>query len=189
MDPLITVDDLDARGVSITDAARAEAVATDVSASIRAYTGQTITRVTDDEARLRVRSRVLRLPQRPVAAVSSVANTSGHELAFAWDAGDTVTFGADSALYAFEVEPFRTREFWVDVVYTHGYETIPDDIIAVACALAAKALAQEPGGAGVTQETAGPFSRSFASPMGLGAPERSILDRYRRPLGLIRVGP
>lgn len=190
MAALITLDDLEVRGVTFSDPSRADAVIADVSASIRAYTGQEFDLVEDDEVRLRVRNATVRLPQRPVVEVSAVADTDGNSLEFTWDSGDVIALAAFDSLRYFEVEPFRYRDRWIDVTYTHGYETVPEDIVAVACSLAASALSRDAGALGVTQESAGPFSRSFGdpSPMSLGIGDRTTLDRYRRPVGLIRVG-
>lgn len=191
MEPLATIDALEARGITVDDADRADNALADISALVRAYTGQTFTLVTDDLTRIRTRNGEVRLPQRPVVDVTAVATVDGSTVDYVWDAGEVVFLsGFGVSLNSFEVEPFRNRATWLDVTYSHGYATTPDDILAVVCGLAAKALAREPTGADVTQESAGPFSRSFStSSMALGVPERSILDRYRRPIGLIQVSP
>jgi hypothetical protein len=192
---LATLDDLEARlGSRVTDEDRAEALLDDVSAIVRAYTGQQFTLVEDDEIRVRVRNGSLRLPQRPVVDVTAVANVDGDSVDFTWDSGDSVQLEGFAALRtSFEVEPFRHRDPWVNVTYSHGYETVPADIVAVVCQIAARAYGRTPDTTGVTQESIAGYSYSVgaaaaAGPAGMLADERRILDQYRRPLSVIRVG-
>ncbi len=197
MTALATLDDLEVRlGTAPADEDRAAAVLDDVSATIRAYTGQEFTLVTDDEVRLRVRGGSVRLPQRPVVDVTSVLSTEATELVFQWDSGEVVHLAGfmQAAIYSFEVEPFRTSDPWVDVTYSHGYETVPADVVSVACQMAGRAYGRTSDTSGVTQESIAGYSYSVgaaaaAGPMGMLADERRILDLYRRPVGLIRVGP
>lgn len=195
MASLATVEDLEDRlGISITDTTRAQAILDDVSAVVRAYTGQQFDLVADDEVRLRVRNGSLRLPQRPVTAVSAVANVDGDSVDFTWDSGESVQLEGFAALRtSFEVEPFRTRDPWVDVTYSHGYATVPTDVVAVVCQIAGRAYGRTADTTGVTQESIAGYSYSVgaaaaAGPAGMLADERRILDLYRRPIGVIRVG-
>src|SRR5436189_3923873 len=140
MASLATLDDLEARIGTLTDPARAQAILDDVSARVRAYTGQDFTLTEDHEVRLKVRAGTVRLPQRPVVDVSAVASTTGASVVHLWDSGQIVALaGYGSALHSFEVEPFTTREPFVDVTYSHGYETVPADIVAVVCQVAGRA--------------------------------------------------
>jgi hypothetical protein len=191
MASLATIDDLEARLGSTVDEDRAQAVLDDVSATVRAYTGQNFT-LEETTARLRARDGRVRLPQRPVTDVSAVTNVEGSTLVFSWDAGDSVNLAGFEDARAFEVVPFTTRTPWVDVTYTHGYETVPADVVAVVCQMAGRAYGRTPDTTGVTQESIAGYSYSVgaaaaAGPMGMLSDERRVLDLYRRPLGVIRV--
>lgn len=189
---LATLDDLEARLGSTPDEDRAQAVLDDVSATVRAYTGQTFTLDTTTD-RLRARNGGVNLPQRPVVDVTAVDSVDGDTIEFTWDAGSFVALAGFDPLRAFEVEPFRiNRALWVDVTYEHGYETVPADIVAVVCQMAGRAYGRTPDTTGVTQESIAGYSYSVggaaaAGPMGMLADERRILDLYRRPIGVIRV--
>ena len=114
LDPLATADDLAGRlGRALTDAEidQVELLLGDASASVRAYTGQEFT-LGESTVRLRARGGVLRLPQRPVVAVTAVANTDEADVDFTWYADDRAILSS----------PWAS---WVDVTYTHGYEEIP----------------------------------------------------------------
>lgn len=193
MASLATTDDLAERlGITLDDD-RAQAVLDDVSAVVRAYTGQTFDLIEDHTVRLRARNGSVRLPQSPVIEVTAVANVDGDSIEFTWDAGSSVEIaGLGSPLNAFEVEPFRNRAPWVDVTYSHGYNTIPADVKAVVCQMAGRAYGRTADTAGVTQESIAGYSYSVgaaaaAGPMGMLPDERRILDAYRRPIGTIRV--
>jgi hypothetical protein len=166
----------------------------DASAAVRAYTGQTISVATSTNKRLRVRKGVVRLPQRPVNAVTTVKNTSGVVFAtssYTWDQLDRIEFwtylpvanGPDLS------EVWR-RNAYVDVTYTHGYATIPPDIVAVVCQIAARAFGQQADRSGLSEASVGDASYSIgpaAASGGVGMlnDERAVLDRYRRPAGFI----
>lgn len=191
MASLATLDDLEDRLGSTPDATRGQAILDDVSAVVRAYTGQQFTSEETTD-RLRVRNGGVKLPQRPVTAVESIANMDGGAVEFTWYSGDFVALAAWDAIRAFEVQPFRTQATWVDVTYTHGYATVPEDIVAVVCQMAGRAYGRTPDTTGVTQESIAGYSYSVGSaaasgPMGMLPNERQILDLYRRPLGVIRV--
>lgn len=184
-EPLASPDDLAARlGVAFSDdeTDRAEALLADASALVRNYTRQHVTRVVDDTATLEAtREAWLYLPQRPVVSVSAVS-IGGAPLAV----GQWAVQG--DALYRFLGWGRYRGSFglWnqpdtIAVTYTHGYDTVPDDIVRVVCKLAqASWLNREGyrsasvGGVSVTLDTATVGVGS------LDADDRLVLDRYRR---------
>ena len=182
MADLITPGDIEARvGRPLTDAEqnRLAAVVRDVSAAIRSYTGQTITLVEDDEVRLRVVGGQIRLPQRPVVEVSAVTSTTGTALSYEWNGIEH----ADVTTWAGNYWP--THQDLVDVTYTHGYATVPDDIVAVACQVAIRSLAVAIDSTAMQQESIGGYSYTLGGAaangaLGFLAGERQVLDRYRR---------
>lgn len=194
MASLATVFDLEARlGREVTNEEQAEAALTDASAAVRSYTGQQFDLVEDDEVRLRARNGTVVLPQRPVTEVAAVTNVNAAAVEFTWDAGTSVLLSGFDVLRSFEVEPYRqNRPLYVDVTYSHGYETVPEDIVAVVCQVAGRALGRPPDANAVSQESIAGYSYSVGGAAASGAlgftlPERTVLDRYRRPIGTIRV--
>lgn len=157
------------------------------TAVIRSYTAQTLDQVEDDDVVLPGRwGSVLVLPERPVTAVAAIS-VDGTVLAAAdwsWDGADKVYRGSriDSVSIndgALSDGHWGGPHVQVEVTYTHGFPTIPDDIKAVCLAMADRAAAS-PGG--VTQESVGSYSVTYARTNGvhLAADEQAILDRYRK---------
>lgn len=197
LDPLAQVDDLDVRisgGIPAGDLARAEALLADVSAAVRAYTGQEFTAGTSTDQLVRPRNGIVRLPQRPVTAVGTVTDLNANTLFYTWLQDDRVEVSGNVP-DSFAFEPWRNGITRVFVTYDHGYEEIPGDIIAVVCQIAARALGRSPDEAGVTQESIAGYSYTIGTaagsgPLGMLPDERAVLDRYTHPqIGSIRVGP
>lgn len=194
---LATADDVAVRigrTFTVDEEARVTALLDDASAAVRAYTGQEFTLVADDVARIRARNGVVRLPQRPVVDVTATTDVDGNSVEFDWDAGDTVSIAGLSPIVRFDVEPFTTRTPWIDVTYSHGYATVPPDIVGVVCQIVGRAFGRPADATAVTQESIAGYSYSIGGaaaqgPFGLMSNEREVLDRYRRPLGVIRVAP
>lgn len=160
--PLVTAADLTAYGYdTVPDGLLARA-----SARVRRYTRQQITpgtstvTVTGDGPWL--------LPQRPVTAVVSVTDADG-------DA----------------VSDYELRGQWLhssvcgplEVAYEHGYDTLPDDLVELVCAIAAR-LGEMPGavGAGARTEQSGGESvtwgvEAYTSASGLTRGEQAALNR------------
>lgn len=191
---LATVSDLEIllqRTFTLAEAAAAELLLTLTSSAIRSYTGQQFT-YTTTTARIRPRNGKLRLPQRPVVAVTEVTTTDATPAAvtFEWDGFGTVsmTSGFDSFQtngYGYGCGPYL-------VTYTHGYVSVPDDIRAVALQVAGRAFGTAADQTGVQSESIGSYSYSVggaaaSGAVGLLAGERAILDRYRVPTGPITM--
>lgn len=180
MEPLATPAQLAERmGTPPSDPARADAALTDASATVRAATGQDFTRAATDSI-LRARCGEVRLPQRPVLEVTAVTDTAGAEVAWwEWDQLDRLRLDPGYPV--------------VVVSYDHGYDVIPDDIVAVTCSVAARALATPPEDAGVQSRSITNYSESFgavgaAGPAGLFNDERAVLSRYQRRGSSARTG-
>lgn len=108
---------------------RADKLLTQASGLIQAEARQRIELVTGDTLTVPGRTDArLRLPERPIVSVSSVTLD-----------GETVITGVDPANY-FQTADYLVRlSGWglpdqaLQVVYTHGYAVIPDEIKAVCC--------------------------------------------------------
>lgn len=166
---------------------RALALLHDASAKFRLEAGgQEITQRTST-ARINASAGTCRLPQAPVVAITSVKDLDGNDVAYRWDGLETLSFCTlNSGPWAdFEINPIRTRTFMVDVTYTHGYDTVPDDVVATVCQMAGRAYGNPSTEAGITQETTGSYSYSRGAaagsgPLGMLEDERSVAYRYRR---------
>lgn len=176
---LATIADLEARlGRTITDEtelAQAEAFLADASALVSAYTRQTFTLVEDDEVVLRPVGTYLRLPQRPVRAVSSVVAVGTEGLAdfslagWGWDGADII----DVAGIDFDV--FVSLPGWWDdggasgtyrVTYDHGYDTVPAAVIAVVCAMVLRVITSPSPVEGLSYERIGQYGYGFGASAG-----------------------
>lgn len=181
MAALAAVSDLEARlgrTLSGTELSRATALLDDASAAVRGYTGQELTAGTSTNKRLRARGGVVTLPQRPVTAVTSVTDTDGNAVGYTWDGWDRL--GVVPELEA------------VLVTYNHGYDTVPDVIVAVVCQVAGRALGTPPDGSGFTQETIGGYSYTIggtaaAGALGLLPAELEALETFQRRASRSRI--
>ena len=191
MADLATVADLEARlgrSLDATETARAEALLAGASARVRSYTGQEFEQSTSTD-RVRVRDGRVRLPQRPVTAVTAIADTDGNDVDFTWYAGELVDVGWSSRI---DRIGYRYSTRWLDVTYTHGYATIPDDVVEVVCQMVLRAFGVDPEASGLSQESIGSYSYSVGAvaasgSVGLLGDERGALDVYRRVGGTIRT--
>lgn len=171
------------RPLTTTESARIEAILRDVSAKVRSISSQTFT-VEQSTVHLRRNHRgKARLSQRPVVSIDAVTDINGNPLY-------TRLLGDDS-LYCsyFPVNSFEVYQplFFVSeiiVTYTHG-GPVPDDIIAVVCSVAARALGIQPTEVGITQENIDGYGYQLGSAaaqggLGLLASEREVCESYDR---------
>jgi hypothetical protein len=165
--------------------------------AIKNYCHQEIEFVADDEYTFDVwaPSFNLVLPEMPVISVASITED-----------GDVLTEGDDEDyVVANHGQLIRRGARWTDgpqkvvVVYTHGYETIPGDIVEVCTRAAARAYqaglrsSDSDGVPGVASKSLGDYSVSYSSGAGgagegvMGASgsrmllmsEKDMLDKYR----------
>lgn len=188
---LATTADLELRTSVEYEELEAEMALRGASKKVQTYTGQTFALATTTE-RLKVKaSRFVKLPQRPVVDVTAVVDMDDVAVEFEWYAGDKVTISPnvpDTWSFYARTTPIE----WVDVTYEHGYDDIPDDIIAIVCQIAGRALAspadQTAGGETLGQYSYQTGAAAAAGVTGLLLPERLTLDTYRRTTGSVRVG-
>lgn len=203
MDPLATVEDLEARlgrPLLPEEVARVQALLVDASALVRAWTRQEFTRTIGDEVVLRPVGTVVRLPQRPVLAVSGVVAIGGSEAipdialpagSWTWDGLDTVDVWPPSTDWLLSLP-----ETWADgwpgpdtyrVTYDHGYAEVPPDVVAVVCAMVLRTLLAPSLSAGMVSERIGQYTYQLQQGAGssgatvtMTQPDRDALARYRR---------
>lgn len=170
------------------NAAAAELALASASAVIRNWTRQTITRVVDDVATLRVlHTEELVLPQRPVASVSQVRVNSLTLLDWVLSGDRLLRTGGWRRLPGTTTYPDPGL---VEVTYTHGYEEVPDEIRAVCLDLAAVSVTN-PGYKRETERVIDDWRQRdvyAAETLGSGvlsAAHRGMLSGYRRRIGTV----
>ncbi|MET9140572.1 hypothetical protein [Streptomyces parvulus] len=168
------------------------------SAAIRRFTGQVLSFVEDDEVLLEGGERALVLPQRPVVVdadhlltVVEIPDGTGIEVP-AVENRDFIRQGSElrrgEPLYDLSRTmgwPFhRPLGIWaarVRVVYSHGFEEIPDDVLGVCLDLASATLSNPRR---LRSEAAGATSVTYTvETFGTGSltsDHRRILRSYRR---------
>ena len=167
---LVTPDQLTlALGLESPDDERLEAACAQATAVIQAITGQTLCYVEDDEVCLDGSgSCVMLLPEVPVTDVSSVV-VDGVEMTSGWGWSAAGLLEHRSANW-----PRKYRS--VCVTYSHGYDPIPADLVAIATSIAGRFYDPDLM-AGIQSESIGGYSYSKKS--GLAEDEHLVLQGYR----------
>lgn len=183
---LASVSDFLARVGTVDDLTRVGVLLKDASAAFRRAAGnQQIHLVEDDEARIRPDCGSLYLPQAPVIEVSTIVDADANDVDFTWELGQTLSVYSITAGHSFERDLVFPPSP-LTVTYTHGYDPVPDDVIAVVCQVAARAYGTSPLTSAVSQESLGVYSYSIGSagasgPVGLLPAELAIARSYRLP--------
>ena len=206
MTALACVSDVETRlGRSFTgeEAGRVAVLLDDASALIQSYTRQSFSPPTADTIVLRESAGVVRLPKRPVTAVTSVVlvGLNGTPditvVGWGWDGLDAVDVsGWDSVMV--NLPEWVNDRSWLPatyrVTYTHGYATVPADIVALVCAMVGRTMAAPSTASGLTSETIGSYSYRTAEPgmgvtVALTASDKELLDAagYRRKAATTQV--
>jgi hypothetical protein len=180
------------RDLSPAEMLRIEKLLADVSATVRGYTGQQFEQVART-TRVRVRNGVVVLTQRPVVSVATVAAVDGSDVDFTWDGLDRVTLWPAAGIDWFERNYPANGISVVDVTYTAGTATVPDEVRAVVVQMAARAFGRASDDSGLQSETIAGYSYAVGAAGAAGAAgmmndERSVLDRYRRVGGVAWTG-
>lgn len=193
MADLFTVSELAAYLQRDLDTSSATLAKDSAQAIVRAYAQQEFSSTTYTSALLPIDvagwSYVVRFPQRPVTAVTSVAvNGTTYTLGtdYAWNGYAPyirLTY-ADLSSANFQDDPVAT------VTYTAGFTTVPADVKAVALAVAAR---QYDNPRGIRQQSIDDYSISRAGTdddlagVSLLRAEQRILDRYRVRAGSVPI--
>lgn len=206
MTALACVSDVETRlGRTFTsdEAGRVAVLLGDASALVQSYTRQTFVPPAASTIVLRESAGVVRLPKRPVTAVTSVVliGLNGTPditvVGWGWDGLDVVDVsGWDTAMVSLP-EWVQDRS-WLPatyrVTYTHGYNEVPAEIVAVVCAMVGRTMAAPSTSSGVTSETIGSYSYRTSEPgMGvtvtLTGADKALLDEagYRPKAGTTQV--
>ena len=190
MDPLATIADLEDRygDIPTDDYAQAQSALVDASATVRTFTGQTLSPATSTHT-VKVKNGYAVLPQRPVLTVSSVTavgNAVGYTVS-----GDRLNV-ASQVPNVFSWEPYRSGLTEVTVTYEHGFDPMDETITSIVCQLALRSLTADVEDSTITDEKLGSYSVGrgaigAAGPSGLFSSEKELLRHFTRPLGNMRL--
>lgn len=177
---LFDLDDLAAYLQQDIDTATATVTRTMTTGVITGFTNQLIEAATYTHLLPINADRTIRLPQRPVTAVTSVT-VDGTALTtdtdWDWDGiSDLIVFDGWT--------PSEDTDWQATVVYTAGYATVPDDVTAVALSVAGRLYNATPG---LVSESIDDYRAQYAAAVavGLADHEKQILRRYKQRLGSI----
>lgn len=179
MPAFATLDDLNAVLGETIDETRGELALDLASGAIRSWTRQTLDLVEDDTLTVPGSwDTNLTLPERPVVDITSVTVDAEELEADSWRLdGD--------ALY--RLSRWGGPDVTVEVVYTHGYEIIPDDIRGFCLRLAARWLTNPQG---LRTESIGTYSVGFGGDITgalVAESEWRELGRYRIRAAAVRL--
>ncbi|SRR5437763_3397476 len=181
--------------MSADNLARLPALLDDASAVVRSYTRQQFTTATTTE-RIRPIGQTVKLPQKPVTAVNTVSLVdtlqSGNLLAlplgaWMWDGGQEVWIGGANVVINLPDDVSQLLQYQVPLVevnYTHGYTTVPAEVVAVVCSMVIR-FVDVPGPTGMQSQTVGPYGYRLSTTaqegiLSLTASEMRVLAPYRR---------
>lgn len=186
---LSDVEDRLGRDLTPEESRQADAMLRDASAVIRSYCRRDFT-AGNLVARYRPRGDKVILPQRPITSinlVSAVTSFGPTEIVTAlpfwsWVGGNEVFIG-DQSLVINAPEFDFDDNVWIEVDYDYGFTEVPVDIVTVCANLVVRNILTPSGGL-IDSETIGPYTARYSSvtsagPLGLGEPDREILNRYR----------
>ena len=170
---------------------RMTALIADASAVVRSYTKQQFTQSQTTE-RIRPVGYRIKLPQKPVISVDSLSLilSNSNPVAFPgfwWDGSDEVWLLNENQVINLAEELMYALRYETPVAlieYTHGYATVPDDVLAVVCSMITRTLTA-PGLGGVVSEGVGEYSYRLSDAAAQGAltltdSEKGVLSSYRR---------
>lgn len=178
---IITTDELAAfmgRTFSASEAAQAQAVIDVVESAIESEAGVSFTPVLDEHIRIQADGHgIIELKRKPITALTSVSDVDGVAI-------DSVEFDGLATLY--NLFPNQV----VDIVYSHGFGTVPRDIRGVALGSASRVMYNP---SGLRQETVGAISVTYpgiggeAGTINFSSLERAILAKYGENAASMRL--
>jgi hypothetical protein len=188
--PLATVAQLEARLGHPVDEVRAAALIEDASAVVRNYTRQMISYVQDDKIALRYSRGRVTLPERPAFQPTQVERADGSgvipPVSWWWSGLNEVEF-YNSTLIA-NGPYYRHAMRSVIVTYSHGYQDIPADIVAVVCQVVGRVIDSAVSSPGLRSEAIDDYKADLGGGLSSGTialvpEEMHVLDRYRTRSG------
>ncbi|MFD7516084.1 hypothetical protein ACFV85_14955 [Streptomyces niveus] len=181
------------RDLTEEEQARAPALLADASALVRDFTRQDLTAVADDPIILRPVGMMLRLPQRPVTAVTFVAavgadgTTTGALTGWSWDGRDKVDLSCATPAGSWPLGWRGPGPDTYRVIYSHGYTPVPPGVLAVVCAMVLRTLLSPSMTAGMVAERIGAYN--YQLQQGGGAPGATVVMTAADEKAIARWGP
>jgi hypothetical protein len=185
------------RTLTTAEATRITSLLANASRLIRGYCRQDFTAATSTSV-LRISAGRIRLPQRPVTAVTAVKlvgydGTSRYPVPFIWDGLDEIVMMGDLLVVNLPEILQDVYATTAEVDYSHGYATIPEDVVELCAQIVARVYQSPAGTAGVSFQQAGPFSVRVADGYGSGQvaltqDDKDYLSRRGYRLGVHTVG-
>lgn len=209
---LATIQDIELRlGITFPESKQGQinALLGDASAKIRSYTKQQFTYVENDVQVLRPVGATLRIPQTPVVKIHKIEAMSGYPdlpdftlAAWVFDGIDKVQLwgSVDQIVnypsWWYEFEGANTYR----VTYDHGYigsegdSGVPDDVVAVCCAMVSRVTLSPTPIEGMVSERIGQYFYQLQQQGGsagaivrLNSDDKSSLDPYRKKATTIQL--
>lgn len=156
------------------------------SARVRGYTRQDITAGTST---IIARGPIIQLPQRPVNAITSITDNFP-DTPYVLVEKDDYLLRSGSVI---EAPRFGGN---LTIAYTHGWATLPDELVELVCQVASRLTnTSASNAAGVQQETGGSESVTFGfdsynAISDLSSGEKAVLDRlFPNRAGLVVLRP
>jgi hypothetical protein len=171
--PLATVSDLEAYlNKEFADETIAEFALDIASDLVRNYVGHSISKILNDTVVLDGSgTQILMLPAAPINGID-IIEIDGEILSntkYKWSKKGYV-IRTDGLLWP-------SNPGSIEIIYNHGYDTIPNAIVGIVCSLAGRITE---GQSGIKQESIGSYSVTYADPTPyLRANEMAGLDNYR----------
>jgi len=157
------------------------------TAAIQNYCGQVLELIEDEEITLDCTgAKKIFLPELPVVSVAEVIE-DGETLT----ADEDYKLGQHGILHRLSNDvaiPWAAGVQILEITYTHGYETMPTDVVDICTRAASRAYqaglkSEELDGVpGVTAKSLGDYSVSFGSEQGGGAGGESVLGASASPV-------
>lgn len=170
---LATIADVEARlgrSLTVSEQPKAAAYLNDASALFVQRSIQKF-EVGESTVRLFPKDGIVRLVQRPVIEIVEVKDIDGIAIDYTWDGFQSL----------YDLGAYTP----VTVTYEHGSAEIPADVVACVAGMVARTLSISPdAAAGVTQQSVGPFSQSYATwavggQVMMSPAEAKVADYYR----------
>ena len=170
---LATIADVEARlgrSLTVSEQPKAAAYLNDASALFVQRSIQKF-EVGESTVRLCPKDGIVRLVQRPVIEIVEVKDIDGIAIDYTWDGFQSL----------YDLGAYTP----VTVTYEHGSAEIPADVVACVAGMVARTLSISPdAAAGVTQQSVGPFSQSYATwavggQVMMSPAEAKVADYYR----------
>lgn len=173
------------------EAVRANSLLNDASAVVRSYTKQsfTISQTTDKVRPIGYKVKLNKKPIRSVDTLALIVANGGDPVPFVgwwWDGSDEVWLTTGDQIINLSEEMLfnmQHRTPTIFVTYTHGYDTVPDDVVGVVCSIVIRILTA-PSLGGVISEGVGEYNYRLSDAaaqgvMALTEAEKEILKQYR----------